>query len=106
MQFWWVTVCSFGCHFGSPFTESLVSRKPGTVQAADVMFTDLLEGQYYHATEPETFCLTTNKPFKGTESSKVWMMNSSPALLNAVNTFMRKERLSDLAKKWNVSITP
>ncbi|QXN65165.1 NlpC/P60 family protein [Serratia fonticola] len=30
-QLWWVTVCSFGCHFGSPFTESLVSRKPGTV---------------------------------------------------------------------------
>lgn len=84
-----------------------MANNPDTLQAirsqtADVMFTDLLEGQYYHATEPETFCLTTPRPFKGTESSKVWMMNTSPGLLNAVNTFLQKERLSALAKKWNV----
>ncbi|HEY4468156.1 MAG TPA: hypothetical protein VGN53_10400, partial [Klebsiella sp.] len=33
-QLWRVTVCSFGCHVGSPFTESLVSRKPSAVQTA------------------------------------------------------------------------
>ncbi|HGM5324765.1 TPA: transporter substrate-binding domain-containing protein [Serratia marcescens] len=71
-------------------------------QTADVMFTDLLEGEYYHTTEPETFCLTTSQPFKGTQSSKVWMMNNSPDLLRVVNTFMRKERLSALAKRWNI----
>ncbi|MNG54586.1 Cyclohexadienyl dehydratase precursor [compost metagenome] len=76
-------------------------------QTADVMFTDLLEGQYYHTTEPETFCLTMNQPFKGTESSKVWMMNNnSPDLLRMVNAFLQREKLSALAKKWNVSIRP
>jgi len=72
-------------------------------QTADVMFTDLLEGQYYHTTEPGTFCLTTNQPFQGTESSKVWMMNNNnPDLLRVVNAFLQKERLSSLAKKWNI----
>lgn len=72
-------------------------------QTADVMFTDLLEGKYYHNTEPEILCITTSQPFNGTESRKVWMMNKTdPGLLNAVNSFIKQERLSALSQKWNI----
>lgn len=69
----------------------------------DIMFTDLLEGYYYHLTEPGVLCLSTTRPFKGTDSIKVWMMNKdNTELLRIVNIYLQNANLTSLKKKWHI----
>lgn len=44
------------------------------VRSADIMFTDLLEGDYYQNKEPGVFCVSTRDILPGTASNKVYMM--------------------------------
>lgn len=71
---------------------------------ADVMFTDLIEGNYYQAKEPGVFCVATPHILPGTDSYKVYMMSkSNRALLKKVNRFLKGNTKKELALKWKIS---
>ena len=58
-------------------------------KTADMMVTDLIEGDYYQSKEPGVFCVANETPFAGTASDKVYMMNKdNPALLEKVNQWL------------------
>ncbi|MGK4444257.1 transporter substrate-binding domain-containing protein [Yersinia enterocolitica] len=73
-------------------------------QSADIMFTDLIEGDYYQSKEPGVFCVATPEILPGTGSYKVYMMakNNQP-LLEQVNQWLSGETKSTLAHKWQIS---
>ncbi|SUB83437.1 Cyclohexadienyl dehydratase precursor [Pragia fontium] len=72
-------------------------------KTADIMVTDLIEGDYYQNKEPNVLCIATEKPFAGTESYKVYMMKKDNAqLLESINTWLQGETKSQLAKKWKI----
>ncbi len=72
-------------------------------QRADVMFTDLIEGDYYHHREPGIICMATRKPFAGTESYKVYMVQKSNSeLLARINDWLKGDDKEKLAKKWQL----
>ena len=72
-------------------------------KTADVMITDLIEGDYYQNKEPNVLCMATDKPFSGTESHKVYMVKKdNTKLLESINTWLQGETKSQLAKQWNV----
>lgn len=71
---------------------------------ADVMFTDLIEGNYYQNKEPGVFCVATPEILPGTASNKVYMMpRNSKVLLNKVNQWLNGESKKQLAKKWKIA---
>jgi cyclohexadienyl dehydratase len=72
--------------------------------SADVMFTDLLEGDYYQNKEPGTFCVSTRNILPGTASKKVYMMaKDNQYFLGAVNKWLSGEEKKLLARKWQIS---
>lgn len=72
-------------------------------KTADVMITDLIEGDYYQNKEPNVLCMATDKPFPGTESHKVYMVKKDNAkLLDSINTWLQGEIKSQLAKQWKI----
>lgn len=72
---------------------------------ADVMITDLIEGDYYHNQEPGVLCMATQTPFTGTASSKVYMVQkSNEALLKAINAWLAGETKNQLAVKWKIRL--
>jgi len=73
-------------------------------QSADVMFTDLIEGDYYQNKEPGTFCVSTRNILPRTASHKVYMMaKDNQYFLGAVNKWLSGEGKTILAKKWQIS---
>ncbi|CNI77479.1 MULTISPECIES: transporter substrate-binding domain-containing protein [Yersinia] len=73
-------------------------------QSADIMFTDLIEGDYYQSKEPGVFCVATPEILPGTGSYKVYMMaKDNQPLLSEVNQWLSGETKSTLAHKWNIS---
>lgn len=73
-------------------------------QSADIMFTDLIEGDYYQSKEPGVFCVATPEILPGTGSYKVYMMaKDNQPLLDEVNQWLTGETKSTLAHKWNIS---
>ncbi|EEK2387078.1 transporter substrate-binding domain-containing protein [Salmonella enterica subsp. enterica serovar Typhimurium] len=73
-------------------------------RSADVMFTDLLEGNYYQNKEPGVFCVSTRSILPDTASNKVYMMaKDNQYLLEAVNSWLSDENRSILARKWQIS---
>jgi cyclohexadienyl dehydratase len=73
-------------------------------KSADIMFTDLIEGDYYQSKEPGVFCIATPEILPGTGSYKVYMMaKDNQPLLNEVNHWLTGETKSLLAHKWNIS---
>ncbi|OCG11923.1 transporter substrate-binding domain-containing protein [Gilliamella apicola] len=72
-------------------------------KTADLMVTDLIEGQYYQYKEPNVLCLATDTPFKGTESYKAYMVQSgNQKLLDAINSWLPNSNKQQLAIKWGV----
>ena len=72
--------------------------------SADVMFTDLIEGDYYQSQEPGVFCVSTPNILPGTASDKVYMMDKDNRyLLEVVNTLLSGESKSRLARQWKMS---
>jgi len=72
---------------------------------ADIMFTDLIEGDYYQNQESGIICLATHKPFAGTESYKVYMVQKSNSeLLARMNNWLKGDDKIRLAKKWSISV--
>ncbi|MCX8656512.1 transporter substrate-binding domain-containing protein [Gilliamella sp. B2840] len=70
---------------------------------ADLMVTDLIEGQYYQYKEPNVLCLATNAPFKGTESYKAYMVQlGNQKLLDVINSWLPHSNKQQLAVKWGV----
>ncbi|AHM75614.2 amino acid ABC transporter substrate-binding protein [Yersinia hibernica] len=73
-------------------------------QSADIMFTDLIEGDYYQNKEPGVFCVATTGILPGTGSYKVYMMaQDNQPLLSEVNQWLNGETKSTLAHKWHIS---
>lgn len=73
-------------------------------KSADIMFTDLIEGDYYQSKEPGVFCVATPEILPGTGSYKVYMMaKDNQPLLSEVNQWLSGETKSTLAHKWNIS---
>lgn len=74
-------------------------------KSADMMITDLIEGHYYEATEPESFCIVDETPYKGTESFKVYMLKKENRdLLKAVNLWLDRTDIKKMADKWNIEL--
>lgn len=72
-------------------------------QSADIMFTDLIEGDYYQSKEPGVFCVAT-PILAGTASYKVYMMDqTNQPLLEQVNQWLAGDTKSNLAKQWRIS---
>ncbi|MBK5145881.1 transporter substrate-binding domain-containing protein [Budviciaceae bacterium BWR-B9] len=72
-------------------------------KTADIMVTDLIEGDYYQNKEPNVLCMATEKPFSGTESHKVYMVKKdNTKLLESINTWLQGETKSQLAKQWKI----
>ncbi|WP_338031947.1 transporter substrate-binding domain-containing protein [Cedecea colo] len=71
---------------------------------ADIMFTDLIEGDYYQTKEPGTLCVATPDTLPGTASYKVYMMNKDkPELLDAVNKWLAGGSKIKLIRQWQLS---
>ena len=74
------------------------------VRSADIMFTDLLEGDYYQNKEPGVFCVATSNILPGTASNKVYMMaKDNRYLLEAVNNWLSVGNQKRFARKWQLS---
>lgn len=72
-------------------------------KTADLMITDLIEGDYYQNKEPNVLCMATEKPFAGTESHKVYMVKKdNTKLLESINAWLQGETKSQLAKQWKI----
>lgn len=72
---------------------------------ADVMITDLIEGDYYHNQEPGVLCMATQTPFSGTASSKVYMVQKdNQALLASINALLAGTTKTQLAQKWKIRL--
>lgn len=72
-------------------------------KTADMMVTDLIEGDYYQSKEPGVLCVATDKPFAGTESHKVYMLNKdNQQLLNDINQWLTGDAKRVLAQKWKI----
>jgi cyclohexadienyl dehydratase len=72
-------------------------------KTADMMVTDLIEGDYYNFKEPGVLCVVMKKPFLGTESYKVYMMSKeNHELLWLINQWLLGPAKHTLAKKWNI----
>ncbi|MCC7005422.1 MAG: transporter substrate-binding domain-containing protein [Ottowia sp.] len=70
---------------------------------ADMMVTDLIEGNYYQNKEPGIFCVATPKVFEGTSSFKIYMVQkNNHALLNDINQWLKEDIKLHLAKKWAI----
>lgn len=73
-------------------------------RSAEIMFTDLIEGDYYQSKEPGVFCVATPEVLPGTASYKVYMMSKdNQPLLDAVNQWLTGETKTRLAKQWQIS---
>ncbi|WP_186374819.1 transporter substrate-binding domain-containing protein [Yersinia similis] len=73
-------------------------------KSADIMFTDLIEGDYYQSKEPGVFCVATPEVLPGTGSYKVYMMaKDNQPLLEEVNQWLTGKTKTLLAQKWNIS---
>lgn len=73
-------------------------------QSADIMFTDLIEGNYYRNKESGIFCIATPEVLPGTSSYKVYMVSKdNQQLLKEVNQWLAGETKSKLAQKWKIS---
>ncbi|WP_434779161.1 transporter substrate-binding domain-containing protein [Neisseria sp. Ec49-e6-T10] len=73
-------------------------------QTADIMFTDLIEADYYQVKEPGILCLATPEVLDGTASHKVYMLSKDNTdLLRQINQWLRGPTKSNLAKKWQLS---
>ena len=73
-------------------------------QRADMMITDLIEGDWYQAREPGVFCVATPEPLPGTQSDKVYMMSKdNPQLLERVDRWLTKQDASALKHKWRLA---
>ena len=72
---------------------------------ADVMITDLIEGDYYHNQEPGVLCMATQTPFNGTASSKVYMVQKeNHELLARINAWLAGDTKMQLAQKWKIRL--
>ncbi|ONG04681.1 amino acid ABC transporter substrate-binding protein [Klebsiella pneumoniae] len=72
-------------------------------KTADMMVTDLIEGDYYQSKEPGVFCVANETPFAGTASNKVYMMSKdNPALLKKVNQWLDSQDKEVLKRKWKI----
>lgn len=72
-------------------------------KTADMMVTDLIEGQYYQYKEPQVLCLATTQPFKGTESYKAYMVQSgNQKLIDIINNWLPTSNKEQFAVKWGV----
>ena len=71
---------------------------------ADMMVTDLIEGNYYQSQEKGVFCVTNQTPFAGTVSYKAYMMNKhSFVLFEKVNKWLKESSIKNtLKQKWNI----
>ncbi len=85
-------------------TKSYLFNKAALRQkTADMMVTDLIEGDYYQSKEPGVFCVANETPFAGTASNKVYMMSKdNPALLKKVNQWLDSQDKEVLKRKWKI----
>lgn len=74
-------------------------------QTADVMITDLIEGEYYQYKEPGVLCLATQQPFTGTESYKVYMVQQqNPQLMTQINQWLANTDIAQIASQWGIPV--
>lgn len=71
---------------------------------ADVMITDLIEGNYYQLHEKGVFCVSSPSILEGTKSVKVYMMKKeNNRLLEKVNTWLEGSDKETLVTHWSIS---
>lgn len=71
---------------------------------ADVMITDLIEGDYYQLHEKGVFCVSSKKILAGTSSVKVYMVKKEDSsLLKKVDAWLHGDEKSVLAKRWGIT---
>lgn len=63
---------------------------------ADMMITDMIEGNFYQYHEPENFCVTNDHPFVGTENYQIYMTQKD-------NTELM-DNLSGIAEQWGIKL--
>lgn len=74
-------------------------------ETADVMITDLIEGNYYQYKEPNVLCLATTTPFAGTESYKSYMVQKdNEALITYINQWLTTVDKVSFAQKWGIQL--
>lgn len=96
----------------SHIKQAQIIRVPDNVQnlqalrdkRADIMFTDLIEGEYYQSSEPGVLCLATPTPIAGSESYKVYMVKQEDsALIPGINQLLTGKTRQQLGEKWHLS---
>lgn len=71
---------------------------------ADVMITDLIEGNYYQLKEKGVFCVSSKQILAGTSSVKAYMVKKdNKQLLNKINAWLEGSDKMALAKHWGIS---
>ncbi len=95
------------------FDQATIVRTPDNVKniqmirdkEADMMITDMIEGNYYQHHEPESFCVTNDKPFAGTENHQIYMtQQGNEALIHKLNEWLVDDHLNLIAEKWGIQL--
>ncbi len=94
--------------------DATIVRTPDNIQniqmirekTADMMITDMIEGNYYQYHEPESFCVTNSVPFEGTENFQIYMtQKDNVELMNKLNSWLSHENLKSIAQQWGIQLT-
>lgn len=91
--------------------KATIIRTPDNIQnirmvrnkEADMIITDMIEGNYYQYNEPNVFCVANEQPFRGTENAQIYMtQKGNTELVERLNTWLTSENLEVLANQWGI----
>ncbi len=93
--------------------NATIIRTPDNIQniqlvrekKADMIITDMIEGNYYQHNEPTVFCVATEQPFTGTENAQIYMtQKDNTQLMERLNLWLTNENLQNIANQWGIVI--
>lgn len=75
------------------------------VKEADMIITDMIEGNYYQHNEPGVFCVANDAPFVGTENAQIYMtQKGNTELVERLNVWLTNENLGKIADQWGIKL--
>ena len=93
--------------------KATIVRTPDNIQniqmvrnkEADMIITDMIEGNYYQHNEPNSFCVANDEPFSGTENAQIYMsQKGNTELVERLNVWLTNENLGKIANKWGIKL--
>lgn len=93
--------------------KATIVRTPNNIEniqmvrekTADMIITDMIEGNYYHHNEPANFCVANDKPFEGTENSQIYMsQKGNVELVEKLNGWLTLNNLASIADQWGIQL--